>query len=424
MVFGDPHQSKAAYRFLSNREVSPEGVLSGHVARTAQRCREHPAVLLIQDVVSFTFSRSSPRRDLGPLHPSLPVQGLKGQTVLAVAADTHEVLGSLHQKLWARSKQKKQDQMSSKRRKKRVCESDNWLECAERADAVLRQGSHPTLPRCIDVFDREGDNYLALVGLRDIGHSFVVRASQNRALAQKQEKTQYLVEAARNAQVRGAATVQVPKKKGEPAREARVTLRSATLNLKQPANLVGSGIDTTPSFAINVVVVREERPPAECTGLEWILLTLEPIKSLEDVQNVVRIYEARWLIEELHMGMKTGCACEERQLESALGLMNFIAFATVISWRLLALRDFARKNRGKKARKILPDSTLKALEALQPKFNRDDSAEEAMRNIGMLGGFMGRKSDGDPGWRTLWRGFQRVLEAERTLTAAGQFEPG
>lgn len=30
--------------------------------------------------------------------------------------------------------------------------------------------------------------------------------------------------------------------------------------------------------------------------------------------------------------------------------------------------------------------------------------------IARLGGFLGRRSDGDPGWLTLWRGWQRLMD--------------
>ncbi|MBP5976460.1 hypothetical protein HW132_27965 [Brasilonema sp. CT11] len=34
----------------------------------------------------------------------------------------------------------------------------------------------------------------------------------------------------------------------------------------------------------------------------------------------------------------------------------------------------------------------------------------ALRAIARLGGFIGRKSDGPPGWQTLWRGWNRLQD--------------
>ena len=36
--------------------------------------------------------------------------------------------------------------------------------------------------------------------------------------------------------------------------------------------------------------------------------------------------------------------------------------------------------------------------------------EEGIRMIASLGGFLGRKGDGNPGVKTLWRGWQRLQE--------------
>ena len=33
-----------------------------------------------------------------------------------------------------------------------------------------------------------------------------------------------------------------------------------------------------------------------------------------------------------------------------------------------------------------------------------------MRELAILGGFIGRKSDGEPGWETIWRGYQRMRQ--------------
>jgi hypothetical protein len=41
------------------------------------------------------------------------------------------------------------------------------------------------------------------------------------------------------------------------------------------------------------------------------------------------------------------------------------------------------------------------------KYNLDGemSLRELWRRIAMLGGFLGRKSDGNPGWQTIWKGW-------------------
>jgi len=53
------------------------------------------------------------------------------------------------------------------------------------------------------------------------------------------------------------------------------------------------------------------------------------------------------------MGMKTGCSTEQRQLETVHALRNFLAFATVVAWQMLCLRDAARRPESVRADKVL-----------------------------------------------------------------------
>lgn len=45
------------------------------------------------------------------------------------------------------------------------------------------------------------------------------------------------------------------------------------------------------------------------------------------------------------------------------------------------------------------------------------AVNEIVRLIAQIGGFLGRKSDGEPGAKTIWRGLDKVLAAADTLRA-------
>ncbi len=38
------------------------------------------------------------------------------------------------------------------------------------------------------------------------------------------------------------------------------------------------------------------------------------------------------------------------------------------------------------------------------------TVQEAVRRVAMLGGFLGRKGDGEPGIQALWTGFRRLMD--------------
>lgn len=65
----------------------------------------------------------------------------------------------------------------------------------------------------------------------------------------------------------------------------------------------------------------------------------------------------------------------------------------------------------------LTPTQLRALRILRPSLPEAPSVRDALRAIAQLGGFLARKSDGEPGWRTLWLGFRDLLAAERMLVA-------
>jgi hypothetical protein len=42
-----------------------------------------------------------------------------------------------------------------------------------------------------------------------------------------------------------------------------------------------------------------------------------------------------------------------------------------------------------------------------------ETARDFLREVAKLGGFLGRKSDGEPGWITIWRGLNKLLQCLR-----------
>ncbi len=51
-----------------------------------------------------------------------------------------------------------------------------------------------------------------------------------------------------------------------------------------------------------MVYVREANPPAGEEPIEWMLLTNEPVVTLDDAWRVISWYEQRWVIEEYPRG--------------------------------------------------------------------------------------------------------------------------
>ena len=405
-------QMKGAYRFLSNLKVDADGILSGHCRRTAERCLAYVDVLILQDTTTVTFNTRKALKDAGPTNDGSKTKGFFAHTSLAVAADSREVLGVLEQYLWARSRKKKPANETSRQRKQRRRESEHWADNQQKVADVLRQAAakaEQPAPHIIAVFDREGDIFEAMAAMARIGHSFVIRALRNRLLDDDDpDQRHYSLDEVASAPVVGYRLVDVRARDGHPARTATLEVRATAVKIMPPRSSGRKG----DSIEVNLVLAKEVDAPARVEPLCWYLVTREPIETREQVQRVLEHYEARWIIEEFHMGLKTGCGCEQRQLESVHGLRNFLALATPMAVRLLQLRDAARRDLPWKQCTILGSSETAVLVAMRPRMMaKVSSTRELMRVLANLGGFVNRNGDPDPGWRTLWRGFERLKTA-------------
>jgi len=406
------HQAKGFYRLLSNPQVEHDAILSGHIDRTVERCLGRSAVLVIQDTTTLSYTEHRHVRGLGPVNDSKRARGFLAHTALAVDVEDHAVLGVLDQHVWVRGERKMTQGESCVARKKRRRESEHWGAGQCRVGKLF--AGQEKRPRVIAVFDREGDIFESFEALEKLGHSFVIRATHNRLVDSEEEGREYSLDTVERAPVIAHRTVDVPARPGRAARLAQMEVRATSLAIRPPRNRGRHG----DSVALNLVAAIE-RPLAQgAEPLVWYLVTREPIATEADVLAVIRAYEARWIIEELHMGMKTGCSTEERQLETVHALQNFLAFATVVAWQMLCLRDAARRPEPVRADQVLTPLQMTVLCGLRPRIKHDCLAADALRAIAMMGGFMGRKGDGNPGWRTLWAGFEKLLMAEKGFLVA------
>jgi Transposase DNA-binding len=105
---GDPHQAKAAYRFLGSRYVNHDALLSGHLDATFARCAEQDVVLFVQDSTYGDYSHHPATKGLG-LIGNGDGRGLCIHSTLAVAwrgIEDFDVLGVADQQVWIRKGRK------------------------------------------------------------------------------------------------------------------------------------------------------------------------------------------------------------------------------------------------------------------------------------------------------------------------------
>ena len=173
-----------------------------------------------------------------------------------------------------------------------------------------------------------------------------------------------------------------------------------------------------------LVEVWERDPPAGNLQEErahWRLWTTEPVLTGADAWRIVEIYRRRWLIEEMHLVLKSGCRMEHLQLESVERLKKALSFYLPIAVRILQLKTLARQSPQLPCTEILSATEWQTLWAhIHGQWPTESTAVPTVRQavlwIARIGGHLNRKSDGMPGVRTLWRGwrdFQLILLGSR-----------
>jgi hypothetical protein len=399
----DPAALKAAYRFFANKYVRADALLASHIQSTTQRMQAVPLVLAVQDTTYLDWTDHPATTGLGPLAAATH-QGLLAHTTLALTPE-HVPLGLLQQQVWARDAASFAQQIDHKQRPIDAKESQKWLTSLE---AVIAARAACPTTHFVSVGDREADVYDLFLLPRPVGVDLLIRAAQDRNV---DHPNQHLWAAMATAALAATVTVHMGARAHQPARIATVQVRWQQLTLRPPTRRAAEHLASITVWAVWAI---ERDPPAGVDAVEWLLLTTLPITSTDAALERLAWYAARWGIEVWHKVLKSGCRIEDRQLETADRLIRCLALYSVIAWRILYATMLAR---------ALPDGPCTILlsadewQGLYCRIHRvaipsasPPTLRQAVRWIGQLGGFQGRKHDGEPGVTVLWKGFQHLVD--------------
>jgi hypothetical protein len=412
-----PHQTeswadcKAVYRLFERPEVTFDSITAVHYQNT--RAVQPGRYLVISDTTEIDYGYKSERKGLGPL-TAKHRQGFFLHSALVIDAQSHQVMGLGMQEIWTRTAGKKK-RVHRVACRKRATESEVWGRVMDKVTASAAG------IQWIHVCDRGADNFDVFAHLHLKGDSWVIRVAQLKRKVHNADGTvQKLDEVLARATLRGTYQIWVSSNRNQKARWAQVEVRSASMTLIRPregatAFVMDHDVREIPT---NVVEVREIHAPRGCVPLRWVLYTREPATTFEDCLTVIECYEKRPMIEEYHKCLKTGLQIEGRQYESAEHLKPVIGVICVQAVRLLQLRDVARQAPETPAKKLVPQEWVEVLGKITRRPRAINTVREFIRALAGLGGFLGRKSDGEPGWQTIWRGLETLILALRGYHAA------
>lgn len=329
------------------------------------------------------------------------------QTALVVD-EQGAAYGVLGARTWVRPESQHGKAKDRKQRPFDEKESALWWQAMEQAEARVAQ-----VGRLLHVIDAEGDIFELLARTDAAGFQLLVRASQDRRVEGEAARMWATLESQPVSDKRTLHLSARPALKGKPARAARdacLTLRWCPLSLLPPARHQGQPL------RVWGVLVREEQPPEGEKPVEWLLLTNIAVQSLEAAWGVVESYRRRWLIEELHKALKTGCRLEQRQHQRRGTLENVLAMMLQVSVRLLRLRTLSRSSPETPATEVLEPMQVQVLTLLAPRLaprrplSPVPTLGQALHLLAILGGYMGSSGSPPPGWLTLWRGYERLRQ--------------
>lgn len=399
----DNAEATAIYRFLRNEAVLPEALRAALQDAALRRLGDEDTVIVAQDTTTLNYTTHSATTGMGPLGAG---DGSKGYGMFvhsAIAISESGVpLGPIHQLCWARSKKigRKHDR---KKRPLEEKESFRWVQTARAVEAAV-----PDDRRLIQLADREADFFEMFAEPRREKSHLLVRVHQNRRL---EGQKRLLWDELARMQPALTYSMLVHTSHTTTARKARLELRFGPMTILPPCD--GVHDKELKPITLTAIEVREVDAPEGADAILWQMLTDLPVESVEDVRRYVKYYELRWLIERYHYVLKSGCKIEDSQLRSFEAIERLLALFSAVAMRLLWLTYSARKRPNAPCTVVFSDVEWQVLYRYhheEPPPDQPPRLKDAVLWLALMGGFLGRTRDGEPGVKVLWRGLTRLQD--------------
>jgi len=397
---GDWGQTQAAYRFLAHEDTSGEAVLQAHAQASVLRMAAHPVGLYLQDTTELEFDARQ-AEGLGRLN----YEARRGMYVHPTYAVTpqREPLGLVNAWNWVRQAKAQDAQAGAGV----VDESLRWVESYAHL-VGLAEGLGRTKLVCVG--DRESD----MMALFEQGQrhgwavDVLVRAQHDRVLPDKQAGKLWARVMASPAL--GCVRFEMPAGRGRQARTVKQELRAQRVVLKV-------GDPEQADVEMSCLMATEVDAPAGVKPVVWRLLSNRPVETLEQAAELIDWYRARWEIELLFLVLKEGCRVERLQLGHIDRLQTALAMYLIIAWRINRLMRLGRQVPELPAELLFEAIEWQAAFILNRKKPpaKPPTLHTVVRLIARLGGFLGRKGDGEPGAKTLWLGLREIHSFVRGL---------
>lgn len=441
---GDKAEQEQLYRFIRDEGSDLNALIKAGCTATCRKAETECSgdIVVVQDTTSAGY-RHAVREELGDLgsgRSDSDRRGFFAHVSIAVDEERGTVIGPVDLQFAIRPVRADNTPRDNKKIPYEEKESFKW----EAAATAVDQRCAAYRERLIFISDRESDVYEYLMSMVGSDLRYVVRSSWDRRL--EGGKTRLRVQLAQTTpQCR--VRVHIDQKGGRRARDAVLEVRATTVRFDGRKH----SHEVLPPLDVNAVHLTEVDPPDGVEPIDWLLLASEPIGSVDEVIRVVRLYCLRWLIEEYNKCCKSdGTDIEALRMQSRDALLRAVVLCMFAAVPLMRLRgdllssdirsrwpvlmnepspcSMVERHPSPPCTTVLPRlywvTLWCAVERSRPLPDQPPTCKWALHAVAKLGGWMDSKRTGRPGYRSLWKGWDRLLERVDAVCLATTHEGG
>jgi hypothetical protein len=365
-------EQKAAYRFLSNKQVK-ERILIKTVKEKSAYLSEGRNVLVLQDTTEINLNHHRNR-----LHINKGV-GLTGNNYdrgfffhcsLVLDADTQMMLGFSDVQLWHRLENKpSKHQRDYKKLPISKKESNKWIRASRESKKHLSKAASITI-----VEDREGDIFEQFAIIPDHRTHLIIRSRENRKLSDGGK----LFERLAAQPVRGQYSIDLVEDIGTKRRKIDVAVRFCEVNIARPELLRKTAL--AKSVKLHVVEVRQINGP-QVGGVLWRILTTHSITNYPQALDIVNKYRQRWHIEQLfRLLKKRGFDIESSELETGWAIRKLTIMTVNSALRVMQLRMAYNNDESRPMEEVFDKEEIQCLKAANATLQGDTAKMKNTRS--------------------------------------------
>ena len=355
---GNVAEAEGAHRLVRNPSFGAGAIFDAGATSTAGAAAQEPGDLLaLEDSTTLSFPHSV-AEDLGDVggERSSKKGGWWVHSTLLFAVQQQLPLGPITQQRWCRPMG---GRGRAKQRRERAYEEKESFKWEQASRDMERRLGAETMRRVISVCDREADVFEYLAYKKENGQRFVVRSSWDRKINwEDTAERRYLWEIMEGTEIGGRCKFVIPQKGGRRKRTAELSYRFRQVTLALPKRRRTTAKEPLTMW---VLYVKEDAPPEGTEGLEWMLLTSEPMDGVEQAMQVLGHYRARWKIEDWHKAWKSGCGVEDRRQQERANLEKVAVITAFVAIRMLQLRALANVDEEVPCEQVLQEMEWKCL---------------------------------------------------------------